>query len=201
MNVTHEDVLRLRTGAVLAIAIVLAGVSLVLLTSRWHRAEDDAARRAVAARDAMRASLVRAHREQDELTRKIERFNRLAAAGRIGEERRLDWAERIRAIETARRLDPVRYEIAPRRPLDPALSAATGGHFEFLASSMRIEMRLLHEGDLIALLDDLQGSVTALVRPRACTIERLAWQGEPAGRATLKAQCTMDWITIREGAR
>jgi len=195
MRLSREDLLRLRAAVVASISLIVAGASLVMLTGRWHQAEEDLAHRALTAREDMRSKLVRVRSGQDELHRAIERFRALAAAGVIGEERRLAWSEWVKAIEVSRGLAPVRFEMAPRRPLDPAIAPGTSGNFEFLASSMRLEMVPLHEGELLGLLDDLHRSPGAFVRPRQCSIERLAAAGEGGG---LKALCMIDWITLRE---
>ncbi|GAB4170710.1 MAG: hypothetical protein Fur0039_10380 [Rhodocyclaceae bacterium] len=195
MRLSREDLLRLRVSVLLAISLIVCGASLVLLTGRWHQEEEDLARRALLAREQARSKLVRARSGQDEVRRSIERFRALARAGVVGEERRIEWIERIKAIEVSRGLSPVRFEIAPRRPLEAALAPGADAGFEFLASAMRLEMRVLHEGDLLGLLQDLHATPGAFVRPRECSIERLAWAAEGTG---LKTLCTIDWITLRE---
>jgi hypothetical protein len=178
--------------------MIVAGVAIVTITGTWLRTEDQRARAAAAARDQMRGTLLRAHQEQTEIRQKIARFHQLAQTGVLGEERRLDWIERIKEIESARRLSEVRFEMSPRRPIDPAFAPGPSGSFEFYASSMRLEMTLLHEGDLIGLIEDLRGSVGALLRPRQCLIERLPGAEPRPAEAQLRAACTIDWITIRE---
>lgn len=56
-------------------------------------------------------------------------------------------------------------------------------------------MPLLHEGQLVALLDDLVRHASALVRVRECTLSRAA-TAAPGGEQ-LNADCLLDWITFR----
>ncbi len=63
---------------------------------------------------------------------------------------------------------------------------------------MRLEAPLAHEGDILDFVTDLRQSVSALLRPRECVIERLAADAPAAPGARLRAACAIDWITIRE---
>jgi hypothetical protein len=80
---------------------------------------------------------------------------------------------------------------------------AAGG-FEIMSSQMRLQIHLLHEGELLAFLadlrTDLRSTVEALVLVRSCAIERLApGIGDRGSKAQLKAECTLEWITLKEG--
>ncbi|MCQ4051989.1 hypothetical protein FK514_28975, partial [Klebsiella pneumoniae] len=53
---------------------------------------------------------------------------------------------------------------------------------------------LLHEGQLIALLNDLAFNASAVVRVRECSVTRAAVASEAE---QLVADCLLDWITFR----
>ena len=65
---------------------------------------------------------------------------------------------------------------------------------------MQMRMKLLHEEDLLNFLADLRASAQAYLRVRRCDVERLPKAaGESRGiPPQLGADCTIDWITIRE---
>jgi hypothetical protein len=89
----------------------------------------------------------------------------------------------------------MRYEIAPRH----ALEKTPDGQLALFASTMRLELKLLHEEDLTRLLDDLRREAPALIQTRRCDISRLQGAVEketPA--ASLQASCLVDWITVRK---
>ena len=113
----------------------------------------------------------------------------------IGEEQRLDWVELLEEIRDKRRLLDLRYDIAPQRPLD----ADASGDFVFSVSSMKVQMKLLHEEDLTRLLGDLRQQAKALIRVKGCNVERLpSALAERAGDwANLQADCDIDWLTLR----
>lgn len=143
-----------------------------------------------------RTRLARADDDEREIREKIARYQELVAQGRTVPERRLDWVETLRSIQETRRLLGLDYEISPQKPLD-SKSGPVGGH-EFLASPMKLQMPLLHEDDLLGLLADLSARVQALVSVRKCTIERLPFDASRQNPATLRADCEIDWITLRE---
>ena len=195
---SRDDFNRIVWSLLLGLAMVAIGIAAVAAA---HRATVDSRRLALQAQaklDEARSKLVRARDEEAEIKSKIGRFNELRAAGIIGEEQRLEWVERIKAIKAARRLYDVQYEISPQHVIDAAVAPGASGSFDFFSSNMRLRMPLLHEEDLVRFLDDLQGSVRAYVRPESCSVERVGRsQAEETG-AQLKAQCVLDWITVRE---
>ena len=195
---TADDFRRIRWALVLALAMIGLGAGAVYFA---RGKAEDASQQVQAARGSLeqiRAKLTRARDEEAEIKARIARFEELLKAGIIGGEQRLQWVERIKAVSAARGLFAPQYEITPQRPLDTAIAPGPTGAHEFFSSRMRLKLDLLHENDLFRLLDDLRGGVRAYVRPERCSIERLGASpaSEPGTGATLKAECTLDWITI-----
>ncbi len=143
-----------------------------------------------------RARLARADDDEREIREKIARYQDLVAQGRTLPERRLEWVETLRGIKESRRLLGLDYEIAPQRPLNVKAPSA-GGH-DFLVSTMKLDLPLLHENDLLGLLADLSAQVQALVSVQKCSIERLPFDPSRQNPAILKATCEVEWITLRE---
>ncbi|MBA3902720.1 MAG: hypothetical protein C0522_03450 [Rhodocyclaceae bacterium] len=199
--ISKDDFRRIRLSLALALVMVAGGGAIAFGSTRLLETERKANREALAKRSEIQGRLSRAREEEQEIKQKIARFNALQARGIIGEEQRLDWVELIRQIRSARKLYDIQYEIAPQRPLEGAGTAAgTGGGYDFLASTMRLQMPLLHEEDLLNFLSDLRTSARAYIRPRDCVVERVPKGPSERGGAMpqLKAECSIDWITIRE---
>lgn len=188
---------RLRWSLALALVMTALGVALVYGAQHLLQREKAAFANAEAQRREAVGRLAQARQEEQEIRAKIARFAALEEQGLLGEERRLDWVEGIRRIQQARRLYELQYEIAPQTPLEGPRGASE--RYEFMQSTMRLQLQLLHEGDLLGFLDELRQSVPAYVRVRSCTVERL-----PAAAASatlgpqLRADCQLDWITLRE---
>lgn len=144
-----------------------------------------------------RARLSRAHDDEREIRDRIARYRELIQLGRTQPERRLEWVETLSHIKASRRLLGLDYEIGPQRPIDEKQPASGG--FRFLASPMKLDMPLLHEGDLLGLFNDLAVRSEALVSVRSCRIDRLPASRGSQDPANLKASCELDWITLQEG--
>lgn len=187
---------RLRLPLVGALAMAALGAGLAYSLMSWHRDENRLKHQADATRSEIRQRLARAREEEAEIKTKIDRFNELAARGVIGDEHRLDWVETLRAVRENRRLYDLAYELAPQAALDAITAPGSSGSFEFYSSRMRLSLPLLHEGDLINLLVDVKSSASAYVRPRRCVMERT--RSNDVNGAELRADCDIDWITIRD---
>ena len=201
MKLAATDFARLQYSVLAALLMVIIGAGAVYFALN---ASSAAARQLLSAqteRDDADRKLRRARLEEDDIRDKSLTFNQLKARGIIGDERRLEWVELVRAIRQKRQLLELQYEIAPQRPLD----ALPGAGYAFFASAMKLQLKLLHEEDLTRLLADLREQASALVRVRSCDVSRLpVGLSEPTSasgvQAKLQADCLLDWITLREVA-
>ncbi|MBE7458974.1 MAG: hypothetical protein HS112_00370 [Zoogloeaceae bacterium] len=186
----------------LAAALVMAaiGAAAVFAATQLRQAEAKSKAAAQAQRMESQRRLAQARDEEQEIKKKIASYNALANRGILGEEHRLDWVEQIRAIKTERKLFDVQYEFAPQKPVDAALLPGASGNYEFLTSTMQLRMKLLHEEDLLNFLADLRDQAQAYIRVRSCDVTRLPKQSGEIGALPpqLDADCSIDWITIRE---
>jgi hypothetical protein len=205
MMMDTKDLKRLQWAIAFLIIMGLVGGGAVWTTEQMRKSSNQTLLEATAARKEIQAKLARTRDEQQELTEKLNRFQMLRTRGLIGPEKRLDWIEAIARIRTARRIFKLDYEFAPQRPLDASIlpGGAAAGSFEFMSSQMRMQIHLLHERELLDFIADLRAdlrkTVDALVHVRSCTIERLApGAAERGSKAQLKAECTLEWITLKE---
>jgi hypothetical protein len=196
MKIVPADFRKLQASVVLAVLMIAVGaLALYFAFAAMKRAEQ--ARVSIAAQFAEAdGKLKQVRNEESEVKQKSIVFNKLQERGIIGDEQRLDWVELLKEIRDKHRLIDLRYEIAPQRMLEGQL----GNDFVFFASSMKLELKLLHEEDLTRLLDDLRRQAKALIRVKSCRIERLPATGEQrgGGRANLLADCEIEWLTLRD---
>ena len=196
MKIAPADFPKLQASLLLGVLMVAAGALAVYFSFAVKEAAERA-RVSIAAQFAEADGKLRQVRnEESEVKQKSIIFKQLQERGIIGDEQRLDWVELLKEIRDQHRLIDLRYEIAPQRMLDGQL----GNDFVFFASSMKLELKLLHEEDLIRLLDDLRRQAKALIRVKSCRIERLPATGEQrgGGRANLLADCEIEWLTLRD---
>jgi hypothetical protein len=189
---------RLAAPGILAAALVAGGVAAVVLTQKLVQKATGEQQAAMAERQSAQNKLERATDEEREIRDRLVDYRKLLDRGVIGDERRLDWVDRIGEIKAARKLFDVRYSIDAQRPVDyPGL--AGGGDVQFMASSMKLDMSLLHEEDLFRFLDDLRRALSAHVVVKSCSLQRTERASTEHGLAPrLQASCDIDLVTIRD---
>lgn len=171
----------------LALGVAVASIGWTL-TQRQQAGQ--ALQVALKERGAVQNRLVRVSDEAREIGEKIVRYREILDRGLTQPEQRLLWMEQLQAIKTTRRLLALTYEIAPQQRVE-----SRGGH-DFLVSRMTLDLSLLHENDLLGLLDDLRAQAQVLVSVDSCRIERAPQGAHPA--AQLQAHCAIDWIKLQE---
>lgn len=201
MRIEPKSARQLAIPALVAVAMMAAGATAVVLSERYlakTRAE-----RLAAAEERRGAldKLSRATSEEREIRDKLVDYRRLLDRGVIGDEQRLDWVETIAQIKTARKIADIKYSISPQRAFDVPGAGAAGGDVEFRISELKLDLQLLHEGDLMVFLDDLQRQLKTHVMVRSCSLQRLDRSGTavPTGATPrLRADCVVDLLTIRD---
>lgn len=197
----RAGLLRLRPAMLQLAAFALLGGAVAALGCRQAKLERDRHERLLVERRDVAERLATVDRDVADIAARAERYRQLGARGQLGPERRLEWTEHIAAVRRARHLFDARYEFAPQRPLEATTPVQATAGFEFAASAMKLQMPLLHEGDLVSFLGDLGDLAPALLRVRECRLERLpADHGGDGPAPRLMASCRIDWITVRTPA-
>ena len=197
MTLSREEAKRLVGPLGLAIALLACGVALLYVAGESLAS---ARRQFSAAQGERRQNSERLERiaeEEREVKQKIDVYRRLKQLSILGEERRLEWADAVGRIRAQRELLDLRYVVERQR----LLSSVQGkpGKVDFYASTMKVDLALLHEEDLLRFLGDLRESGNAFYAVRKCTVNRT---GQAAAGATmtprLRAECDIDLITIMD---
>jgi len=197
MTLTRRDFRKLALPLAAMLALLLIAGLLAWGTeadSRQAERERDAA---TAARNQIETRLRQVRNEELDLKERTQILLYLQNSGITGDEKRLDWMEMLRDIQRELRLPGMKYEFGAQTALD----AGGGSDFGWYSSPLRIQFRLLHEGDLLNFLGRVQREAQAVVIVRACKLSPLPGLGEaPAGLAQLGAECEMQWLTVRRPA-
>ena len=180
------------------IAVLLIG--LAIATGLWStggtskaRVERDAA---AARKLEIEKRLGRVRTEEQEIKARTQQFQQMELAGMIGPEKRLDWTELLRDLQRRLRLPGMNYEFGPQVPLE----SAAGADYAFHSSQLKIQLRVLHEEDLLNFVGQLQKEAKALVVLRGCKLSRLPGGSAARDPAQLAGECTMEWITLRRAS-
>ncbi len=135
-------------------------------------------------------ALVQRRRLVDRYHRRYERFYEL---GFVGEESRLDWVETLRETSAELTLPRVSYAIEPQLlVVAPVQSIMAGEDIQIHLSRLQLEVGLVHELDLLRLIDEVQRNAPGLIKVDRCN---LAWQAESAAKlgvgANILANCSI----------
>lgn len=190
MKSFSEILRRIRWNLALFLVLALTGAAAVFVSLEQNVGEQKANKQALEKLTEIQGKLANARNEEKELREKFARYEDIEARGYIGGERRLDWVEQIRKIKTARKLLDVQYELTPQKTLE---SNSSG--FDFMFSTMKLQMQLLHEEDLLNFLADLRSGIRAYTNVKSCNVQR---QTRSGSATQLIADCTIDWITLRQ---
>jgi hypothetical protein len=136
--------------------------------------------------------------EKETIIQYLPIYNELLAKGFIGEEHRIEWIETLRQIHTQHKLFSIDYNIGLQENYRPSFLTNLG-NFRLKRSVMSLKLDMLHEGDLLALLDGLHEQTTPFI-VRDCEIKR------PVGAvvntknmtSNMQANCQIDWLTLRD---
>lgn len=143
-----------------------------------------------------REQYARAETEKEEIRLYLAPYQALAAAGKAGEEKRLEWIDALTRIREQHKLFPIGYTIASRRPYTLPTGPTTSA-LSLSASRMQLQFGLLHEGDLLTLLNNLQAESKGYFILDRCALDRTATDSAPQLMENLKGECTLDWISFQ----
>ncbi|MBF0340096.1 MAG: hypothetical protein HQL95_03930 [Magnetococcales bacterium] len=191
-----------RTLVVICLSLVL---DVGMIGAGWYYLDDaditlEKLRKSIAALRTQR----REHEEQARMLAQVQPgFEELRLKGVVGPEQRLQWVEAVKEIGELLKL-PVglRFKLDPSRPFTPAVSLPVSQDYQLVASHMELQLGMVHEGDLISLLDHLQGRKPGLFHVIGCKLTPLTDftqddKGVKAG-VNLQGVCQMEWFNFRE---
>lgn len=183
----------------LAVLAVCIGASVgIVMGSRWYldREKRDSASGHQRLQEA-RTRLDSARRERFSLQESSDTFRTLVERGLLQGEQRLEMVELVNALRTRHQLISLDYEMSPQR----ALQLPGGRAFaavDVLASRVRLRMRALHEGDVVAFIEDLGQSRQGFYPLDRCALRRLEVSGSESLAPRVEAECAFEWITLKD---
>ncbi len=194
MKFTMRDLAKLRLP--LIGALILLSVAGLLAWWSLLEAQKAGLERNVAetSKNQIEQRLRQVRTEEQEIKERAQIFQQMQNSGIAGEEKRLDWTEMLRQIQRDMRLPGMVYEFGAQIPLE----SVDGLGYAYVASPMRLQLRLLHEEDLLNFLAHVQKEAKALVLVRSCKLSPQPGATEVReSLAQLSAECELQWVTVR----
>ena len=198
MSLSQQDWRKLRLPIIaLGAALILAGL-LVSMADKYYNKNVLALKAQQNLLNQARQKYQSSGQEKETIIHYLPAYNRLLASGFIGEERRIEWIESLRQIHGQNKLFSIDYSIGLQENYKPSF-LPNMGNFRLNRSVMSVKLDMLHEGDLLALIDGLHHQTTPFI-VRDCEIKR------PLGAvintrdvtSNLQAACEIDWLTLRD---
>ena len=198
MSLNPQDWRKLRYPIIgLGAALVLVGL-LVSFADQYRIKNESALQTQQNLLNQARQKFQSSGLEKDTIMQYLPAYNALLASGFVGEERRIEWIEMLREIHAQHKLFSIDYSIGLQENYAPSFLPNLGS-FRLNRSVMSLKLDMLHEGDVLALLDGLREQTTPFI-VRDCEIQR------PIGAlvnvknvaANMQANCEIDWLTLRD---
>jgi len=201
MKLEKKDWQTLQTPIFILAAVTAAVISLFTAAQYFNTNQEQALLNQQNQLNAARQRYQSSGAEKAMITEYLPRYQALIIKGFVGEERRIEWVEALREQHKNHKLFGIKYGISHQEKYTPVFAANLGG-FTLNRSVMKLDLDMLHEGDLLQLTESLNTKNTAPFILRDCEITRLNPAGQISNQliANLHAQCELDWLTLREPA-
>jgi hypothetical protein len=199
MSFTPAELKKLALPLICSLLLIAAGFALIRFAGDSLRVELGRFAAAKAQRTQSAERLARIAEEEREVKEKLDVYRQLKQLNVLGEERRLEWADAIARIRAQRELLDLRYRVERQKQMTsvPGKPAPV----DFFSSTMRVDLALLHEEDLMRFLADLRTSGNAYYSVKKCALERTGQAGTGTSIIPrLRAECEIDLITIMDRA-
>jgi hypothetical protein len=197
MKFARDDWKKIRTPAVIfSLAFILMG-SLVYFAHLRKEASVFALRNQKAQLQEATRRYQLSGAEKNSIIKYLPQYQQLINKGVVGEERRLEWVDALRNVHKNQKLFTIKYGIGAQELYKPIFSI-NSGQFKITRSLMKLELAMLHEGDLLILFDSFTEQKTSPFIVRQCEITRQNANIGSSLTPNMLAKCELDWITIHE---
>lgn len=218
-----------RTAVTTLVTLVLILVGLIFFV-RW--ADKDLSKKLQTQSDIKtqaQTKLKNSDQERSDIDKYLPLLRQLESKGIFGEEKRLEWIEQLRLIEKRWAGVKLQYNIAAQNPMrepDPVPGQAAIGSavpqgqsgapvllpngepaqsFGAFQTDMKLTLKVLHEGDVLAIVEELKAAKLGRFTIKQCSFKRLGSQSSmpntPNAAFTigtpLDAECVLTWVSMK----
>jgi len=177
------------------VVVFIAGIIVVSISQIYM---DDIYQDQQSAKRAMRIwqSKINSSVESNQIIDEFEsNFLKLVNQGVVGAEDRLSWFETIQNTTKRRGMPSVKYSISTQEQLKEKNIKREYRGIDVFKSVMTLDIKMAHEGDLFALLNDLE-KADGLFAVDRCDIEKMSKKTVDS-KNIMKAYCELGWYTFR----
>ena len=191
MNRETIDWVFLRTGMTLPLIALAVGAIMVVAGVVAQSSVASASQESFIELSTLETVSVELRRRRATVESYREAYRQLQDAGFIADENRLEWVRALREGASELSLPYLRYSVDAQRRYNDA-----AGLTSVLGSTMEIQAGLVHELDLLRLIDRLSGAPGVFV-VTGCSLRWIGAAIEPSATNTnISADCQLEWLTI-----
>ncbi len=182
---------------VLALTVLFAGGSWYW-TYRWSAEVRTQLEREQAALVAARGKSTQADQEKLLIDRYRDAYEILRRSGTVGPEQRVNWLDALRAANRTARTLGVDYQINQQGPSPIKIDT---GSYRLVQTSMKLNIKLLQEEDLLAFFRALDEQHAGLYLLQECRLNRVvAGAFSVRFEPKLNAECELVWLSLLDPA-
>lgn len=186
----------LRTPLLLLFGVTMLAIALVYYTHQSSAASGNQLARETAALSSIRQKTAQSDQEKQIIERYRDAYEILSRSGTIGPEQRVNWLDALRAANQTAKTLGVDYQLNQQTTSPIKLDAAG---FKLQQTTMKINIKLLHEEDLQNFLRALEAQQAGLYLLQSCSLSRsgsstFSVRFEPK----LNAVCELAWLSLVE---
>jgi hypothetical protein len=200
LPLSKTDLMLLRNSSISFLVLTTLAIFIYVSASSLQQSAAQNLNAARANFDQVSTSVTQIAQEEETIIRYIDRYIQIEEDGIVSAQDRLLLLERVTNIRESLQLyalgmslgEQVSY-VVPYPPEDPL----PGDPVTINQTVINMELGLLHEGDLLRLLDELL-SLPALLQPAECIVEldSSATDGLTQLRENLSARCRVNWFSF-----
>ncbi|MDP1674463.1 MAG: hypothetical protein Q8L65_15295 [Burkholderiales bacterium] len=196
---TAEELKALRVPLILLIVVIAAAAGAIYYTDLLREQTQITLVRAQAQLREAQTRMQRSGDEEKIIVQYADKYRQLENAGFIGEEQRINWIDALRNANIRADLFGISYEIGAQQAYAHATELVPGP-IALKQSRMKLDFRLLHEGDLLRFFDILREQGAGLFHLDQCTLRRTDAGGALRYQPNITANCELAWITATPDA-
>ena len=172
MKLDKQDWRKLQNPLVILVTTVMVVTLLVFVAQNYNVEQEAALQTQQNLLSAARQRYQSSGMEKETITEYLPQYQTLINKGFVGEERRIEWVEALREQQKNNKLFGIKYNISQQEDFKPSFAPNLGG-FVLHRSIMKLDLDMLHEGDLLLLTESLSLKNAAPFMLRDCAITRL----------------------------
>jgi hypothetical protein len=178
---------------------VLVGILLFMSALKYNEGEKNMFQAAEKDFSQTQQRYNEARRDKELYRQYLDSYIRLSAKGVVGKEQRLSWIEVLQDVNKQLQLTSLHYEISPQQKAElPGLKLPQ--NITVNTSKMELNAGLLHEGDLIELLESLRIRANGFFALDSCELStnmgaRRSVRYQP-GVSLITMDCHLSWYTV-----